>query len=121
VAVTCLLLVLAEGAFLYDCWTKGRAQAAAVVQLQHERATLQAHIPSPTAEVARAIEGDLAKAQTILSTMQADLFERGVAKERLTDNSSPIGRTEAYFDLASYVENLRAMAAREQVVVSPAA
>jgi hypothetical protein len=113
----CVVLALAEGALIYERWSASR-QAA--VRLEQRKAELQAMAeltPPPTREVATAIEADLTKAQKALASMQAELKGRGPAAERIHNAKLPAARTDAYFDLATFVEKMRELAKKNDVEV----
>jgi len=77
--------------------------------------------PAPSREIATLIESDLARAQSALATMQAELRGRGPAAARLAATKAPVARTDAFFDLATFVERSRATAQKQGVTVAPAA
>lgn len=123
-ASACILgavLALAEVWFIYERFTASR-QAA--VRLEQRRAGLREMadlLPPPKREVATAIEADLARAQHALGAMQLELKGRGPAAERLRTAKVPAARTDAYFDLATFVEKTRELARKQEVEVRPEA
>ncbi|MDO8539544.1 MAG: Amuc_1100 family pilus-like protein, partial [Opitutaceae bacterium] len=68
-----------------------------------------------------AVETDLERAMRALATMQNELKGKGAAVERLKSAKVPSARTDAYFDLATFVEKVRELAARNEVDVHPEA
>jgi hypothetical protein len=77
--------------------------------------------PAPTKEVAATIEADLAKAQRALTTMRGELTGRGPAAERMATAKVPTVRTDAFFDLATFIEKSRELAKKHDVEVRPEA
>ncbi len=115
------LLALGEGWCIFERW---RASQEAAATLEKKRAELHAMgglAPAPTRPIATAIEADLARAQRALDAMQAELKGRGPAAERLRTARVPGARTDAYFDLATFVEKTRELAKAQAVEVRPEA
>lgn len=115
------LVVAGEAAGIFERAAAARASAA---QWERKRGELQAMArltPAPTREAVQAIAADLAGAQRALATMQAALKGRGPAAERLRLARAPRARTEAYFDLATFVEKTRDLARKNAVEVRPEA
>jgi len=113
----CTVLALGEMAFTFERWDASRATAK---KLQERRIELQAMTelrPPPTKAVSKAIETDLAKALAAAAAMQAELKGRGPAAEKIRSAKAPAARTDAYFDLATYVEKLRELAKKQDVEV----
>src|SRR5437870_4011665 len=100
----CAIAALAEGWFIYERYTASKAAARSAGEKRNELAGMSALNPPPTRPVASAIESDLARAQRALAAMQAELKGRGPAAERMAKARVPVARTDAYFDLASFVE-----------------
>ena len=117
----CAALAAGELYLIYERWSAARDAAAKLVQRQSELMAMATTMPPPTRDIATAIEEDLARAQTTLAAMQADLKGRGPAAERLRTARVPAARTDAYFDLASYVERLHERARRNEVAIRPEA
>ena len=117
----CALLVLGEGWLIYDRFAASRAAAKKLVQRESELMAMKDLAPVPTRPVATAIEADLARAQRAVAAMQAELKGRGPAAERLTTAKVPAARTEAYFDLATFVEKTRDLAKKNDVEIRPEA
>jgi hypothetical protein len=115
------LLALAELALTYERWAASRAVANTLEQRKTELGAMAQLTPPPSREVATAIERDLAKAQQSLDSMQAELKGRGPAADRLRSAKIPAARTDAYFDLATYVERMRDLARKQDVDVRPEA
>lgn len=117
----CTLLALGELALIYERWTASRAAAKRLDQRQIELAGMAQLLPPPTRGVAAAIEADLAKAQASLASMQGELKGRGPAAERIRSAKLPTARTDAYFDLATFVERTRDQAKKLEVDIRPEA
>lgn len=113
----CAALALGEGFLIWERWSAARAAAAKLAANFAARAEMANLMPPPKREVAEAIEADLAKAQASLASMQAELKGRGPAAERLRAAKVPAARTDAFFDLATYVERMREAARRHDVIV----
>ncbi len=113
----CALVALAEVALIYERWAASRDTARKLEQRKGELQGMAGLLPPPTREVATAIEADLAKAQKALESMQSELKGRGPAAERLHNAKVPAARTDAYFDLATFVEKMRELARKEDVDV----
>jgi hypothetical protein len=121
VLTVCGLLVAGEIALAYERYAASRAAAK---RLEERKANLEGMAqltPPPTREVARAIEADLAKAQAALASMQSELKGRGPAAERIRNAKVPSARTDAFFDLATFVEKTRELARKQEVEVRPEA
>lgn len=113
----CSALALGELYLIYERWSASRKAAATLVERQGQLAEMSNLMPPPTREVATAIEEDLARAQRALASMQAELKGRGPAAEKLRAAKVPTQRTDAYFDLATYVERMRDLARKNDVAV----
>ncbi|MSU50672.1 MAG: hypothetical protein EXS37_16560 [Opitutus sp.] len=117
----CSLLAVGELALIYERWAESRAIARKLEQRKVELQGMAELAPPPTREVATAIEADLGKAQKALASMQAELKGRGPAAERIHNAKVPAARTDAYFDLATYVEKTRELAKKFDVELRPEA
>jgi hypothetical protein len=117
----CALLALGELLFLYERFSTSRDAEKRLQQRKAELAGMEQLTPPPTRAVASAIEADLAKAQAALAAMQAELKGRGPAAERIRSAKVPVARTDAFFDLATYMERMRELAEKNGVEVRPEA
>lgn len=117
----CSVLALGGGWLIYERWTASREAAVTLENKKKELHAMGGLEPAPTRAVASAIEADLAKATHALEAMQAELKGRGPAAERLRTAKPPAARTDAYFDLATYVEKMRELAKTQDVDVKPEA
>ncbi len=114
-------IALGESWCIFDRW---RASQEAAVALDKKKAELHAMgglQPAPTRAVAAAIEADLGRGQRALNAMQTELRGRGPAAERLRTAKIPTARTDAYFDLATFVEKARELAKTQEVELKPEA
>jgi len=103
-------------------WDRARAATAAERELVRLRAELQAvadAVPAPSRETAAEIEADLARARRALATMQAELRGRGPTADRLAALKPPGARTDAFFDLATFVERSRVTAQKQGIAIGP--
>ena len=118
-----LLGLVALGA-VWCIWERASAVRSAEQKLVRVRAQLQAvadTAPSPSRETAAQIEADLNRAQRALTTMQAELRGRGPGAARLAATKPPAMRTDAFFDLATFVSNARALTLKQGVQIAPGA
>lgn len=115
----CVVVAVGESAWIFERITASRSSAAKLAQKRGELQAMSQLVPAPTREVAQAIAGDLAGAQRALATMQAALKGRGPAAERLRVAHRPRARTDAYFDLATFVEKTRELARKNAVDLRP--
>src|SRR5688572_32836759 len=121
VMVICGLLVLGEIALAYERYAASRAAAKRLEERKTALEGMSQLTPPPTRDVAKAIEADLAKAQAALASMQSELKGRGPAAERIRNAKVPTARTDAFFDLATFVEKTRELAKKREVDVRPEA
>ena len=115
------LLALGELALIYERFAASRAAAKRVVQRQTDLQTVAQLTPPPKRDVAAAIETDLAKAQAALESMQGELKGRGPYAEKMRSEKTPAARTDAFFDLAAFVERTRELARKTNVMIAPEA
>src|SRR5687767_6376939 len=111
----CGLIVLGEFALIYERFAASRAAAKRLTQSKAELEGMSQLTPAPKREIASAIEADLAKAQAALASMQEELKGRGSAAERIRNAKVPAARTDAFFDLATFVEKTRELARKREV------
>ena len=115
------VVVVGEFAFIYERYAASRAAAQRFEQRKVDLQAMAQLTPPPKREIAAQIEGDLAKSQAALAAMQAELKGKGAAGERIRNAKVPTARTDAYFDLASWIEKTREAAAAAEVSVRPEA
>jgi hypothetical protein len=113
----CGLLALAELGFTYERYAAWRGAEKKLRDQTNELQGMSSLMPPPTRDVATAIEADLAKAQASLAAMQNELKGHGAAAERLRAAKAPTARTDAYFDLATFVEKMHELAKKNDIVV----
>lgn len=115
------LLAAGEIWLIYERFTTSRATAKKLVQKRGELGQMASLVPAPSREIAQAIEADLARAQAALAAMQTELKGHGPAAERMQKARVPTARTDAFFDLATFVEKTRELAKKNEVDVRPEA
>ena len=123
-SVALVLVGLVAAGEVWCIWERAQAALAAeqkLARVRNDLAAVTATEPAPSREIATQIESDLARAQSALATMQAELRGRGPAAARLAATKAPVARTDAFFDLASFVERSRAAAQKQGVIIAPAA
>jgi len=112
---------LAELTLTYDRYAASRAAAKKLELRKLELQAMADLTPLPTRTVAMVIEADVTRAQRSLEAMQAELKGRGPAAERMRKTKLPAARTDAYFDLATFVEKTRELARKHEVDIRPEA
>jgi hypothetical protein len=117
----CALIALAEIGLIYERFMATRKAAKTLAQRKADLETMKAFTPPPSREIATAIEADLAKAQAALASMQSELKGKAAVVEKLRAAKVPAARTDAYFDIATYVERMRELAKKNEVDVRPEA
>lgn len=115
------LLAVGEGACIYERWAAAREAATTLARKEAELRAMADLVPPPTRAIATAIEADLARGQHALETMQAELKGRGPAADRFRAARPPAARTDAYFDLATFVEQTHALAKKQDIELKPEA
>ncbi|MDP3069028.1 MAG: Amuc_1100 family pilus-like protein [Opitutaceae bacterium] len=113
----CGVVALGEGYLIYERFMASREAEKVLAQRQGELLAMGTLNPPPKREVAAAIATDLTKAQAALAAMQGELKGRGPAAERLGAAKLPPNRTDAYFDLATFVEKTRELAKKNDITV----
>lgn len=114
-----LLLAVAVGAGVMFYLTLDKVSAAArtVKQKSQTLAEYTRREPFPSGANLEAVRADLANAEQLVASMQAALKGRGQFAKRMEAASLPAGSTEAYFDLANFVESMRSAAEVAEVAV----
>ncbi|MEY4939551.1 MAG: hypothetical protein RIQ93_1286 [Verrucomicrobiota bacterium] len=115
------ILAVGECVWIYERYAAARNLAAKREQKRGELQALRELTPAPTREVAAAIEAELSRAQASLATMQAGLKGKGPLVEQMHQARRPAARTDAFFDLATFVEKTRELARKSGVEVRPEA
>jgi len=117
----CGLLAVGELALVYERCAAARDAEKKLARENAELAAMREVTPPPARDVAAAIEADLARARRALAAMQTELKGRGPAADRMRAAKIPAARTDAYFDLATFVERTRALAKQAGVDLRPEA
>ncbi|MFZ9747294.1 MAG: hypothetical protein ACO3G4_11755 [Opitutaceae bacterium] len=117
----CGLVAAGQIALGVERWFASRSEASRLQQRRAELEGVGQLQPAPTREVAVAIEADLARAQAALAAMRTELSGQPAAVEKLRAAKVPTARTDAFFDLATYVERVREAAAKAGVQLRPEA
>jgi hypothetical protein len=86
---------------------------------QREMSTLTASSPAPVAQNAALIESDVARTAASLAAIEDTFCKVSDAADRMNRAVVPTGRSEAFFDIAAFVEALRNRAALAGVVLKP--
>jgi hypothetical protein len=113
--------VAGEGWCLYERWSAAQDATAVLERKNAELRAMAGLVPAPTRAVAEAVAADLAQAEQARAAVRAELQGRGPAAERLRTAKPPAARTEAFFDLAAFVEKTRERAKALEVEVKPGA
>ncbi len=113
------LAVLAEAGGLGERWTAARTARRRAEKLHRELRPLAAAQPEPTAENAARIEAELTRTNQVLAAVRAELMPSGPGADRLGRAATPEHRPEAFFDIAAFVEAMRARAQRAGVILRP--
>ncbi|MEI8089873.1 MAG: Amuc_1100 family pilus-like protein [Opitutaceae bacterium] len=122
--LTLVVLGMLAAGEAWCIWERASAARSAEQKLVRVRAQIQAAAdaaPSPSRETAAMIESDLKRAQRALATMQSELRGRGPGAARLAATKPPAMRTDAFFDLATFVSKSRAFAQKQGVLIGPGA
>ena len=113
------LLVLAEAGGLTERCVTARTARKRLEQASRELRSLAAIQPAATPENAALIESDLVRTTRVLAAMQAGLATEGPRAARLRDTPAPEHRPDAFFDIAAFVEAMRARAQQAGVALKP--
>lgn len=117
----CAVLAAGEAYLIYDRVDASRTAAKKLAAKEAELVAMRDLQPVPSQQVAETIAGDLARAQRAVVVMQAELKGKGAAAEQIAKAKPPTARTEAYFDLATFVEKTRELAKKNDVEIRPEA
>jgi hypothetical protein len=115
------LIAVGEAWLITERFTAARVAEKKLVQQRAALAGLAEAAPAPSRETAAQIESDLARARVALAAMQAELRGRGPSAERFKSAKPPAARTDAFFDLATFVEGARSRAKQQGIRIAPAA
>lgn len=114
VLVASLAAVVAEGWWLHLERQKSARARLTLSQRQQERDWLASRSPALSEENSAALAADVAAAEKGLAAVRNALAGR--ERSRAEAPARPI---DAYFEIASGVEKLRALAGRQQVLIAP--
>ena len=115
------LVAAGAGWCIYERYESARAEENKLAQARAQLQAVADTAPAPSRETAQQIEADLTRAREALATMQSELRGRGPAAARLAALKAPPARTDAFFDLATFISRSRALAQKQGVAVAPAA
>lgn len=110
----CAAAVSVEVYFLQDIWPKANRALRQLEQKKQELTWLQGTSPSLTEENVTAIGDDVVGAEKQLAAVRAALAGKGKWL-----SSAPARPRDAYFSIATFIEQSRAMAVRQQVALRP--
>lgn len=114
-----LLLAVALGAAVLLYLSLGKVSAAAR-EVEQKAQTLSGYTqraPFPSQANLDAVTAEVARARELLATMQAALKGRGEYAARVQNAALPVGPTEAYFDVANFVEAMRTAATEAEITI----
>ncbi len=115
---TVLVAIAAEAWFFFALRREERALELELNQRVAEIERLQRQRPGPTDENLRRARDDFAQHAEVLTTMLRSLNASG-PDELEYFKGEPVGRTEAFFDIAQFVDAMRAHAAKSGVLIRP--
>jgi hypothetical protein len=121
-AATLLVLglgVVAEAGFVVERRAASRAARKHLDQVSRELRTLETIQPAPTPGNTALIEADLARSAQILAALQTELRPTGDRAVRFFSAPAPAQRSEAFFDIAQFVEGLRIRARQAGIGLRP--
>lgn len=110
------LIALAEAGCLGERWAAATMARRRVEKLSRELRSFAVIQPEPTAENAARIEAGLVRANQALAAAKIGLIPSGPAAPRL-DQMVPEHRPDAFFDIAAFVEAMRARAQQAGVIL----
>ncbi len=91
----------------------------AIAQQESELSGYTARSPFPSRENLAAVESDRQKVESIRDEIRRSLSARSELAERLAAAEVPSSPTDAYFDIANFIERARETAASAGVVIGP--
>jgi len=92
---------------IYDRSTAARKSAATLAQKRTELNSLLTTKPVPSTESKAAVEADLHRTELALANMREELKGRGPTAEHLRSATVPAEPTDAFFNIATFVEKMR--------------
>lgn len=116
VLLACTLALAAEGWFLVQARQQAARALAGLEQKKQERDWLGRQSPALSEANAQALDRDLAQAIKVLGGLRTALQGRD---PKILETPPPAKPIDAYFDIAAFVEKMRATAARARVMIKP--
>jgi hypothetical protein len=116
VLLACTLALAAEGWLLAQARQQAARALVGLEQKQQERDWLGRQSPAPSEANEQAIERDFAQAVKVWEDLRTALQGRD---PKILETPPPAKPTDAYFDIAAFVEKMRATAARARVMIKP--
>ncbi|MEO6876054.1 MAG: hypothetical protein ABI222_14650 [Opitutaceae bacterium] len=114
------LLVLAEGGVLTERWQAARVARRHLDETSRARLALAALRPAPTAETAALLSAELDRVTRSLATAQNEWRPAGSFAEGFAGAAASSGsRSEAFFDIATFIETMRTKARQAGVGLRP--
>ncbi|MET0261266.1 MAG: hypothetical protein ABW223_00095, partial [Rariglobus sp.] len=104
---------------IYDRSSVASKSAAQLSQKRSELTALQAVNPVPTEASKTAIEADLARTQAALAKMREELKVRSPIAEAMRSATVPAEPTNVFFNLETFVEQMRQAGQAAAVKVKP--
>jgi hypothetical protein len=119
VIALCGVALMAGIWLLRDGGLTMKSEASRFARRQREWRGLATLNPAPTEQQAAIITAELARAGATLDALEERLWDRNATAALLTSSTTPTSRTEAFFDLTTYVGRMHEQAARYGVAVTP--
>lgn len=113
------LVIAAEGWLVFNRHAAAQKARAVLERRERELKAFAGVSPAPTAAMAAQVEVDHERTERALAAMQSELKGRGPAAETIGAAPVPAERADAFFDIANFVEAMRARAAKLEVAVKP--
>jgi hypothetical protein len=113
------LSALAGGWGIYDRSTAAAKSAKVVAAKRNELSALLNSTPAPTQASKSAIEADLLRTQAALATMRGELKGQGSTASALRAADVPTEPTDAFFNIATFVEKTREKANAAKIKIKP--
>ncbi|HSI07499.1 MAG: hypothetical protein ACAH89_01460 [Rariglobus sp.] len=116
--VAVLGLAAAAGGYgIYDRSTAAAKSAKVVVAKRSELSSLLGSTPAPTKESKAAVEADLRRTEVALATMREELKGQGPTAAALRAAAVPAEPTDAFFNIATFVEKTREKAEAAKIKI----
>jgi hypothetical protein len=111
------LAAVAGGWGIYDRSTAAAKSAKVVAAKRAELNSLLTSTPAPTQESKAAVEADLRRTEAALATMREELKGQGPTAAALRTAAIPAEPTDAFFNIATFVEQTRAKAEEAKIKI----